>query len=97
MQNFLSLTFTSTYRKKPLVVEVPFSHVARKFALRVERVFFCSLGWHGHENKKSVKISVYLWLILMLNYYEKTTYVKIGVKNLIGLEYVWKRLDIIWN
>ena len=58
MQKFLSLTFTSTYRKKPLVVEVPFSHGARKFALRVERVFFCSLGWHGHENKKSVKISV---------------------------------------
>jgi hypothetical protein len=31
-----------------------------------------------------------------LSIYCKTTYAKLSIKNLIGLEYVWKRLDSIW-
>ena len=46
---FILSAFITTYRKKPLVVRVPFSNGTRRFVLRVESVFFRSRRWHGHE------------------------------------------------
>ena len=42
LQKILSLAFSTTYIKKPLVVGVPFSHGSCTFAPYMERWFFCS-------------------------------------------------------